>query len=72
MAIHPVFTPLDGDAVFAAATCKKKLDDPVHALARIGAIAAQCLARAIARGVYEASALPFPGAMPSWKDKFGR
>lgn len=72
MAIHPVFTPLDGDAVFAAATCKKELDDPVHALARIGAIAAQCLSRAIARGVYEASALPFPGAMPSWKDKFGR
>lgn len=71
MAIHPVFTPLDGDAVFAAATGRKKLDDPVHGLARLGAIAAQCLARAIARGVYEAKSLPFPGAMPSWKEKFG-
>jgi D-aminopeptidase len=30
------------------------------------------LARAIARGVYEARALPFPGALPSWKDKFGK
>jgi hypothetical protein len=30
------------------------------------------LARAIARGVYEAQALPFSGALPSWKDKFGR
>lgn len=71
MAIHPVFTPLDGDAVFAAATGRKKLDDPVHGLARLGAIAAQCLARAIARGVYEATALPFPDSMPSWKDSYG-
>jgi len=72
MSIHPVFTPLDGDAVFAAATGKKKLEDPVHALARLGAIAAQCLARAIARGVYEATSLSFAGSVPSWKDKFGK
>ena len=26
------------------------------------------MARAIARGVYEATALPFPGALPAWKD----
>jgi D-aminopeptidase len=71
MAIHPVFTPLDGDAVFTAATGKIPLDNPVHGLARLGAIAAQCLARAIARGVYEAASLPFPGAMPSWKEKYG-
>jgi D-aminopeptidase len=24
----------------------------------------------VARGVYEATALPFPGALPSWKDRF--
>jgi hypothetical protein len=29
------------------------------------------VARAIARGVYSASALPFPGALPAWKDRFG-
>jgi hypothetical protein len=34
-------------------------------------VAANVLARAIARGVYEAAALPFPKALPSWKDKFG-
>jgi hypothetical protein len=34
-------------------------------------LAANVLARAIARGVYEAKALPFPGALPSWRDKFG-
>lgn len=71
IAIHPVFTPLDGDAVFTAATGKKKLEDPLRDLARLGAIAAQCLARAIARGVFEATALPFEGALPAWKDRFG-
>jgi D-aminopeptidase len=30
------------------------------------------VARAIARAVYEATALPFPMALPSWKDKFDR
>ncbi|MEI7804736.1 MAG: P1 family peptidase [Hyphomicrobiales bacterium] len=70
-AIYPVHTPLDGDIVFAAATGKKKLADPLLSLTELGAIAANVLARAIARGVYEAAALPFPGSMPSWKDKFG-
>lgn len=71
MALHPVFSPLDGDVVFAAATGKRQLADPVFALAKIGALAAQCLARAVARGVYEAAALPHAGAMPSWRDRFG-
>ena len=71
-AIHPVHTPLDGDVVFAAATGQKALADPIAGLAELGALAADALARAVARGVYEATALPFPGALPSWKDKFGR
>jgi hypothetical protein len=33
-------------------------------------LAANVLARAIARGIYEATALPFPGALPSWRDRF--
>jgi L-aminopeptidase/D-esterase-like protein len=72
IAIHPVFTPLDGDAVFAAATGKRALFDPLRDLAKLGAIASQCLARAIARGVHEAASLPFPGALPSWNDKYGK
>jgi L-aminopeptidase/D-esterase-like protein len=68
-AIHPVFSPLDGDVIFAAATGKRALEDPARDLARIGAAAADCLARAIARGVYEAKS--FPGGLPSWRDKFG-
>lgn len=70
-AIYPVHTPLDGDVVFAAATGKKALADPLLSLSALGTLAANVLARAIARGVYEATALPFPGALPDWKSKFG-
>lgn len=68
-AIYPVFSPLDGDVIFAIATGKRPLADPVQDIARIGAAAADCLSRAIARGVYAAASLP--GGMPSWRDKFG-
>jgi D-aminopeptidase len=34
-------------------------------------VAANVVARAIARGVYEATALPFLGALPAWRDRFG-
>jgi L-aminopeptidase/D-esterase-like protein len=71
-AIYPAHTTLDGDTVFAAATCRHPLQDPVLELAEIGALAANVLARAIARGVYEATALPFAGALPAWRDRFGR
>jgi L-aminopeptidase/D-esterase-like protein len=70
-AIRPVHTPLDGDIVFAAATGARPLADPVFALSELGALAADVVARAIARAIYEARALPFSGALPSWKDKFG-
>ncbi len=70
-AIYPVHTPLDGDTIFAASTCKQPLADPIYGFAELGALAANVLARAIARGVYEAKALPFAGAMPDWKSKFG-
>lgn len=69
-AIYPVHAPLDGDVVFAAATGVKPID-PLIGLTELGAIAANVVARAIARGVYEAKALPFTGALPAWKQKFG-
>lgn len=71
-AIYPVHTPLDGDVVFAVATGRKPLGDPFIAMAELGAIAANTLARAIARAVFEATPLPFPGALPSWRQKFGK
>jgi D-aminopeptidase len=70
-AIYPIHTPLDGDVVFAAATGENELRDPVYSLSELGMVAANVLARAVARGVYEAGTLPFPGALPSWRDRFG-
>jgi L-aminopeptidase/D-esterase-like protein len=69
-AIYPVHAPLDGDVVFAVATCEKPID-PLVGLTELGMVAANVTARAIARGVYSATALPFAGALPSWKDRFG-
>jgi len=70
-AIYPVHTPLDGDVVFAVSTARRTLGDPLPAMVKLGALAANVVARAIARGVYEAAALPFAGGMKSWRDQFG-
>ena len=70
-ALRPIHTPLDGDIVFAAATCARPFADPIYGMATLGTLAADVVARAIARGVYEARVLPFAGSLPSWKDKFG-
>ena len=69
-ALYPIHTPIDGDIVFAASTRRKPLTDPALGLAELGAVAANAVARAVARGVFEAEALPFPGALPSWQDLF--
>jgi L-aminopeptidase/D-esterase-like protein len=54
-AIRPVFAPFDGDVVFALSTAQMPMPDLTpFALARIGALAADCLARAVMRGVYAA------------------
>jgi L-aminopeptidase/D-esterase-like protein len=56
-AIRPVFAPFDGDVVFAISTAQQPLPEPTaFNLARIGALAADCLARAVMRGVYAAQA----------------
>lgn len=69
-AIYPVHSPLDGDVVFAAATGRRPLADPTFGLTRLGALAANVVARAIARGVFAAAALSLPGALLSWQDRF--
>ena len=69
-AIYPVHAPLDGDVVFGVATGQKPID-PLAGLTELGMVAANVMARAVARGVYEANALPLPGALPAWKDRFG-
>jgi len=71
-AIYPVHTPLDGDVVFAASTGRRPLADALLGLTVVGAIAANVVARAVAGGVYTATALQPTGALPSWKDRFER
>jgi L-aminopeptidase/D-esterase-like protein len=56
-AIRPIYTPYDGDTLFALATGAVKLPEKQDALVRLGAIAADVVARAVMRGVYEAETL---------------
>ncbi len=55
-AIRPVHTPYDGDVVFAIGTGQRPVKGPIDVF-RVGALAADCLARAVARGVYAAKDL---------------
>jgi L-aminopeptidase/D-esterase-like protein len=69
-ALWPSHTPLDGDIVFALATGEKPLD-PATGMLEVCAAAGACMARAIARGVYEATTAP-GDLLPTWREKFGR
>lgn len=69
-ALRPAHTPLDGDTIFCAATARKPDAVDLTTLTQIAFTAADVMARAVARGVYEATALPFPGALPAWRDRF--
>ncbi len=65
----PAHTPSDGDLVFSLSTGSKPLSNPSD-LGVIGHAAALCLSRAIARGVYAATAAP-NDLLPTWKDLNG-
>ncbi len=66
-AIRPVHAPFDGDVVFVISTAQRPLIGGDFTLTRLGALAADTLARAIARGVYAAT--PWPDtATPCWRD----
>ena len=56
-AIRPIHTPYDGDTMFALATNAVPLPDKPDLLLRLGTIAADVVARAVMRGVYEARSL---------------
>lgn len=60
-ALYPVHTPLDGDIVFAVSTGRRPAPGTSHGLALLGTAAANTLARAIARGVFEATAISDSG-----------
>jgi L-aminopeptidase/D-esterase-like protein len=68
--LRPAHAALDGDTVFAVATGTALEPPSLTNLTEIGTLAADCLARAIARAVFDAEALSFNGALPRWKGKF--
>lgn len=68
-ALRPSHGALDGDVVFAAATGHSGAPSDAFALTELCTTAADVLARAVARGVHAATALPFAGALPAWKDR---
>ncbi len=53
MSVQPAHTPLDGDTIFALSVGEGNSASPVD-LAEIGTAAARCVARSVARAVYEA------------------
>lgn len=69
-ALVPSHTPGDGDLIFAASTGAQGLESPEMDALVLGHAAAVCMARAIARGVYLATARP-GDPFPSWAEKFG-
>ena len=58
-ALRPAHAPVDGDVIFVMSTGAYELDEEtrVRDLTAIGTYAGDCVARAIARGVYEADTL---------------
>jgi L-aminopeptidase/D-esterase-like protein len=67
-ALRPSHTPFDGDTIFMLTTAQRTITgDRARALTRIGSVAADCLTRSIARGVYEAETL---GEIKSYRDRF--
>lgn len=69
-AIRPIHTPFDGDVVFALATGSHALDPALprpSAVAMLGALAADAMARAVARGVVEAQS---QGGVESYRARF--
>jgi L-aminopeptidase/D-esterase-like protein len=68
-ALLPAHLPFDGDTVFAASTGRRPLAGMLDFM-ELCHLSTTVMARAIARGVYEASALPVDGAQKAWRDRF--
>jgi L-aminopeptidase/D-esterase-like protein len=66
-AIRPIHAPFDGDVVFALSTAARPMAEPANlTVARLGSLAADCLARAVARAAFEAR--PWrDGDVPCWR-----
>lgn len=68
-ALLPAHLPFDGDTIFAASTARRQIGEMVEFM-ELCHLATTVTARAIARGVYCATALPVEGAQAAWRDRF--
>ena len=68
-AILPAHLPADGDTIFSAATGEKRLEGPGDYM-ELCHLATLVMARAVARGIYHATALPQANSLPAWQDRF--
>ncbi len=66
-ALWPSHTPLDGDLIFALATERRPLAEPLGDMVALGIAAADVMARAIARGIHAARPKPYD-VLPTWED----
>ena len=64
-AIRPIHSSLDGDTVFALSTARADQPDTPGDLTTLGMLGADCVARAVARAVFEAESIE---GCPSWRD----
>ena len=69
-ALVPSHTPFDGDLIFALSTGARDLDSPMTDAVGLGHAAATVMARAIARGVWQAEAAP-GDLVPTFRDQHG-
>ena len=69
-ALVPSHTPFDGDLIFALSTGGRDLDSPMTDAVGLGHAAATVMARAIARGVWQAEAAP-GDLVPTFRDQHG-
>ncbi|MFD1747154.1 P1 family peptidase [Rhizobium helianthi] len=67
-AVLPTHLPADGDTVFAAATGQRPIEDQSDFM-ELCHLTTLTYARAIARGVFEATALPYKDAQKAWRDR---
>ena len=69
-AISPAHLPFDGDLIFAISTARRPAPATAHTMAELCHFAAACVARSVARGVYEAQHNP-SDLKPNWTAAYG-
>ena len=68
--IYPSHTPFDGDLLFAVSTGGRPTSGSLAEAIELGHAAANCVARSVARAVFEATPAP-NDTVPTWKEAFG-